>query len=114
MNIQEQVKKWVLLDNQNKKINDQLKLIRSEKNELSANIFEYFNNKEIKNPNIKISDGKLNITNIKQANIISYKFLEECFDDFFDTNKDMADELLQFIKNKRNYTTNKIIKRTYN
>ena len=113
MNLEENIKKWVILDNQQKKINDQVKKLRDEKNEISTKIFSYCNENNITSPTINISDGKLNFVNFKQANIISYKFLEDCFKSYF-SNDNQAEELLNFIKEKRTYTNTQTIKRFYN
>ena len=113
MNLEDNIKKWVLLDNQQKKINEQVKKLRDEKNELSENIFDYCNKNNITSPTINISDGRLSFANTKQANIISYKFLEDCFKIYFD-NERQVEELMTLIKEKRTYTNNKVIKRIYN
>tara|TARA_B100001093_G_C26663707_1_gene943040 strand:- start:523 stop:867 length:345 start_codon:yes stop_codon:yes gene_type:complete len=113
MNLEENIKKWVTLDNQQKKINDEVKKLRDEKNEISKNIFNYCSENNIESPTINISDGKLNFVNQKQANIMSYKFLEDCFKLYFSDER-QAEELLTFIKEKRIYTNSLSIKRFYN
>ena len=49
----------------------------------------------------------------KTANVISYKFLEDCFKEYFNNEKD-SQQLIEFIKSKRSYTMSSSIKRTYN
>jgi hypothetical protein len=76
----------------------------------------------MKYPLINISDGRLILTQLKQQNIMSYKFLEDCFKEFFKDydnsdpvrNELIRNELIELIKSKRSFKTNNIIKRSYN
>lgn len=114
--IQNGIKRWVVLDNQYKKLYSQISLLRKEKNVIEDHIFNYYDFKNSKYPLINISDGKLSLTHLKQCNMLSYKFLEDCFKEFFkdyENNKSIENELIEFIKSKRTFKTNNIIKRSY-
>lgn len=113
MSLEENIKKWVVLDNQHKRLNEQVKELKEEKNYLSCNIITNFSDKNIKSPIIKISDGKLNLIETQHANVISFKFLLDCFKEYFDDVIE-ANKLLNFVKNKRTYTNISSIKRIYN
>ena len=113
MDLQENIKRWVKLDNDSKKLAQSIKELREEKNNISSNLFDYFSNNNMKPPNVNISDGKLGFVEVNTANVLTYKFLEECLNEHFDdTSK--TKELLEFIKSKRSYSKNKIIRRVYN
>lgn len=113
MSLEKNIQNWVILDNKQKILSEQLKSIRDKKNEITCTITDYYISNNITAPTIKISDGKLNLTEMKVANILSYKFLEDCFDEYFE-NSEKSKELLAFIKNKRSYTVTNTIKRLYN
>ena len=116
LDIQNGIKKWVGLDNQYKKLYAQISQIREEKNNIEESIFNYYNLKNCNYPLINISDGKLILTQLKQYNVLSYKFLEDCFKEFFkdyENGKSIENELIDFIKSKRTFKTNNSIKRTY-
>jgi len=116
MNIEDSIKKWVVLDTQHKKLNSQITKVRDEKNDLTKDIITYYDSKNAKYPNINISDGKLSFIQQNQANALSLKFLEQCFDEFFknyDTNS-IKEELIEFIKSKRTHNITTNIKRVYN
>lgn len=113
MDLQENIKRWVKLDNESKKLAQSMKELREEKNSISSNLFDYFSNNNMKPPNVNISDGKLSFVEINSANVLTYKFLEECLNEFFDETS-QTKELLEFIKSKRTYTKNKTIRRVYN
>jgi len=116
MNIEDSIKKWVVLDNQHKKLNNQIAKFRDEKNSLTKNIISYYDSKNANYPNINISDGKLSFIEQKQTNPLSLKFLEQCFEEFFENydSGSIKDELIEFIKSKRTHTISKNIRRVYN
>lgn len=116
LDIQSSIKKWVALDNQYKKLYSQISLLREEKNNIEENIFNYYDSKNASYPLINISDGRLSLAQFKQYNVLSYKFLEDCFKEFFkdyENSKSIEKELIEFIKSKRTFKTNNLIKRTY-
>ena len=116
LDIQSSIKKWVALDNQYKKLYSQISLLREEKNNIEEHIFNYYDSKNASYPLINISDGRLSLAQFKQYNVLSYKFLEDCFKEFFkdyENNKSIEKELIEFIKSKRTFKTNNLIKRTY-
>ena len=113
MSIEDKIKKWVVLDNNCRKYNDEIKKMREEKNNLCNDLVNYFEEKNVKFPNINISDGKLNLAQTNVANPITLKFLENCFKEYFE-DIDESNELLEFIKSKRNYNKSVYIRRIYN
>ena len=112
MDLQENIKRWVKLDNDSKKLAQSMKELREEKNNISTDLFDYFSNNNMKPPNVNISDGKLGFVEVNTANVLSFKFLEDCFNEYFDETSKTKD-LLDFIKSKRTYSKNKTIKRLY-
>lgn len=121
MSIEDKIKRWVVLDNQAKQLISQIQLLKDEKEELTNHLIEHFDNANKKYPIINISDGKLNFIQVKQPNGLSYKFLEQCFIEYFSRtgnsatgNSATVKSLLDYIKSKRTYTINKTIKRVYN
>tara|TARA_B100000780_G_scaffold61095_1_gene39312 strand:- start:907 stop:1254 length:348 start_codon:yes stop_codon:yes gene_type:complete len=113
MSLEENIKNWVVLDNLHKKLNAQVKEIRDKKTDLTGNIITNFSEKNIDSPIIKISDGKLSLIETQHANVISFKFLLDCFNEYFTDEKD-GTKLLDFIKSRRKFTNVSSIKRIYN
>ena len=113
MSLEENIKRWVVLDNQQKKLNEQVKELREKKNDLTGCIITDFSDKNIKSPIIKISDGRLNLIETQHANVMSFKFLLDSFKEYFDDEKE-ANKLLDFVKSKRTFTNVSSIKRIYN
>ena len=113
MGFEEDIKNWVQLDNENKKINDQLKHIKNNKSELENNINLYIQRNNLTNATIKISDGLLKFTQSNYTKPLTFKYVKECLADLI-TDVDQVNEIMEFIKNKRNIKINNEIKRIYN
>jgi len=116
MSVEEKIKRWVVLDNQIKQLISQIQLLKDEKNDLTNSLIEHFDKLNKNYPIININDGKLSFIQVKQPNALSYKFLEQCFADYFKNNKTDSNNklLLEYIKSNRTYSINKTIKRVYN
>lgn len=111
MSLENSIKDWVRLDNKHSELNNELKKLRDNKNECSNDIINFFELKHIENPTINITGGKINLVDQKTSNPMSYKFLEDCFKEYFKNNDEKCEELLNFIKSKRIYSNNKNLKR---
>ena len=114
MTFQDDIKKYVNLDNEIKEITDRLKHLRKEKSIYNEKIINYIQNNNLEEATIKINDGKLNFSNIQQHQILTFKYLELCFIKFFKNQPDVSKLLLKFIKNERDIKYIKEIKRSYN
>ncbi len=113
MDLQKIIKDWVSIDNRYKKLLDDSKLIRNEKKDLNNKIFSYFNNNNYTTlPKINISDGKLEFVEQKQYDILTYTYLQKCLNEYLNDPEEVKNIML-YIKKNRDYSINKLIKRTY-
>ena len=70
MSLEENVKKWVLLDNNIKQLNDQIKSLKQEKSSHNNDILRYISSNNLDNATIKINNGKLKFRMKYPINII--------------------------------------------
>ena len=111
----EDIKKWAILDKKisivKEEYNLKLKDYKDEKYSLESQLIKFMEDNELKDSIIKLPDGqiKYNETNISQP--ITYKFLKEIFTELYGGNDEKAEEILKFIKQKRE--TKKNIKLVY-
>ena len=112
-NFQENIQGWVSLDNKIKKMNQQLKTLRNEKNELMYNIFDYAQENNLQNAIIEITDGKLKFQQSKSSSPLTFKFVERCLNDVI-PNEKQVEQIIQYIKEKREFRYTSEIKRIYN
>tara|TARA_Y100000991_G_C21938522_1_gene334146 strand:+ start:753 stop:1106 length:354 start_codon:yes stop_codon:yes gene_type:complete len=111
----EGIKKWVMLEkkitNIKEEYNLKLKDYKDKKDNLENELTKFMKENELTDSIIKLPDGKIkyNETNISQP--ITYKFLKEIFTELYTGNNDKADEVINFIKQRRE--TKKNIKLVY-
>ena len=109
---QKNIQNWVTLDNQIKTLTHEAKDLRSERNQLTNNIFTYAENNNLENAVIQISDGKLKFQNVKQKSPLTFKLVKEVLDECIN-NEEHVKAIIEAIKNKRETKYSYDIKRTY-
>ena len=110
MSLEENIKKWVLLDNDIHNLSQKIKNLKNEKSTYNDQIIEYITQQNLHQATIKISDGKLKFIDTNQSQALSYKFIYECLESYLNNEKE-ALNIMKFIKNKRNIKTTTEIKR---
>ena len=111
-NFQEDIKQWVSIDNQLKKLNLQCKMLRQEKKEKEYNIFNYAEDNSLQNAIIEITDGKLKFQQSKTTSPLTFKFLENCLKECIH-NEEQVKTIIKFIKQKRETKYENRISRSY-
>ena len=112
MSFENNIQKWVSIDNEIKRLNEKLKGLRDEKNGLNTQIIAYVNTNNLNDSQIGISDGKLRFASTKVAQPLTFKYLEDTLSQIIQ-NKDQVSLILNHLKNKRITKTIPEIKRYY-
>jgi hypothetical protein len=113
MSLEENIKKWVSIDNQLKTLNDKVKELRETKNNTEEIILEYVETKKMNNATINISDGKLKFISTKQTAPLTLKYVEECLSECI-KNEEQVTIIMNHIKESREVKYTPDIKRIYN
>ena len=113
MNFESQLQQWVAVDNQIKKLNEQVKELREKRNTLTENITSHASNNNLSNATIQISDGKLKFANTKVAEPLTYKYLEKSLGEII-KNPSQITIIMDTLKQKRSFKVVPEIKRVYN
>ena len=108
----EQIKTWVHLDNKVKTLHDELRDIRGKRNDIGTNIYKYASENNLDHAVIQISDGKLKFQNTRSTQALTLKFIKECLDECLGNSVD-TNEIMEFIKSKREIKYTNDIKRFY-
>jgi len=111
MSFEENIRKWIQIDNEIKEKTLNIKQLRLEREQYNENILEYIAENHLDNATIKIGDGKLRFIDSKYPQPLTYKFICEALCEYFEDDEETVGEILQFIKSKRNIKTVKEIKR---
>ena len=97
MSFEEKIQQWVTIDNKIKRYNDELKLLRNDRNNISDTIHEYVEQNKLNNATIKISDGMLKFQSMKITSSLTLKFIETCLNDCIES-EDNVKEIMNYIK----------------
>ena len=95
----QQIKQWVTLDNELRLLNERVKELRQERQEINTNIISYVNNHELNTSTIQLSDGCLKFTNNKTYTPLTFAFIEQCMKEIIPENT--VHTIIQHIKDKR-------------
>lgn len=116
-NVVESVKSWVRLDNKIKTLSDEIKGLREERKSSEQSIMVWADGlmQQGQKPSININDGRLRVVETKQAAPISLKYIQErltaCLGE---ANHMKIDQIMQDIKDNREYKIVQEVKRVYN
>jgi len=109
----ENIKQWVLLDNQLVEMRNKSKEMRERKNNLTDNLYNHAEQNNLETATIQISDGILKFQQLKQTSPLTFRFLEECLNDCLG-DEEKVKNIIKYVKSKRCEKISYIIKRTYN
>lgn len=112
MKFEDNIKKWVHLDNQLKLVNDKVKEIKKEKDTIEEEIIQYIDTNQLNNATAKINGGKLKFVETKQVSPLTLKYIKECLCECIE-NQQQVELILNYIKDNREIKYSKDIKRTY-
>ena len=109
--LQKNLFQWSKLDKELKELNKQCSEIRKKKEKLQSKICPLIQSEQLEDNIFSIPSLHTNICYKQQktSESMSYKFLEEKFNDFFDT-PDKAAILLQYIKDNRKQEITHVLK----
>jgi hypothetical protein len=113
MSFEENIKKWVAIDNQIKSLNEQTKKLREEKNSAEETIMNYVETNQLSNATINITNGKLRFVNTKQTAPLTLKYVEDCLQKCI-VNHTQVKQIMKVIKDSREVNYSADIKRYTN
>ena len=113
MSFENQIQQWVQIDNQVRKLNDQIKELRDKRNNLEEGIISYASSNNLSNATVKISDGRLKFSNTRIPEPLTFKYLEKALGEVI-KNESQVKLIMEHIKNKREVKTIPEIKRFSN
>jgi septal ring factor EnvC (AmiA/AmiB activator) len=108
------IKTWVGIDDQLRQLNDQVKSLRNQKSETTSFIMKLVKNTTYEKAIINITDGRLKFVEVKQAQSITFKYLEDCLTKCLPEAPDKVEEIMNYVKTHREVKTTPDIKRTFN
>ena len=100
MSFEENIKQWVLLDNQLKILNEKAKEIREKRSSVNENIQTIVQKNNLLNKSVQISDGNLKFVNTRVTAPLTYKYLETSLGEII-KNETQVKQIINYLKENR-------------
>jgi len=100
MSFEENIKQWVLLDNQLKILNEKAKEIREKRSSVNENIQTIVQKNNLINKSVQISDGNLKFVNTRVPAPLTYKYLETSLGEII-KNETQVKQIINYLKENR-------------
>jgi hypothetical protein len=113
MSFENKVQQWVQLDNQLKKLNEQVKQLRDQRNSLETNLTSYAKTNNMSDSTIKINNDRLKFVDTKVPEPLTFKYLERTLGEII-KNESQVQLIMEHIKQKRSIKVVPEIKRFSN
>lgn len=106
----ENVKKWSLIESKLKTINEHAKKLREAKTNLSESICQYMSENNLADKKIAIPEGELKMVEKKEYTPLTFSYIELCLDNIID-NKGQVESIMEYIREQRELTISKELRR---
>ncbi len=113
MSFDTKVQQWVQLDNELKKLNDQVKHLREQRNALEINLTSYAKNNNMTHSTIQLNKDKLKFVETKVPEPLTFKYLEKTLGEII-KDETKVQLIMEHIKQKRSVKIVPEIKRFSN
>ena len=100
MSFENKIQQWVQIDNQVKKLNEQIKQLRDQRNSLETNLTNYVKSNNMSDKTIKIENDKLKFVDTKVPEPLTFKYLEKTLGEII-KNETQVQLIMEHIKQKR-------------
>jgi len=108
----ENVQKWVLIDNQLKQYNEQIRKLREYRGCLTQGIHTYINDNHLENISIGISDGELKLIEKRDYTPLTFTYIKTCLTKIMN-DQSQVDRILVYLRENREIKTSADIRRIH-
>jgi hypothetical protein len=113
MSFENKVQQWVQLDNQLKKLNEEVRQLRDQRNSLETNLTSYAKTNNMSDSTIKVNNDRLKFVDTKVQEPLTFKYLEKTLGEII-KNESQVHVIMEHIKQKRSVKIVPEIKRFSN
>ena len=103
------LKEWIMLTQQIDKINQQLKNFKDKKTTLESKLIPYMETNNLSSKALQYQNKKIYITNDKTYTNLSYKYIKQHMNEYFNNDEELVEKFIEHLKSKRNVSNNKTI-----
>jgi|TARA_B110000114_G_scaffold179833_1_gene214773 hypothetical protein len=109
---QENIKRWVIMDNEIKNMTDTLKNMKNQRSEISDTIMDYVETEKLNSTTININNGSLKFGTSRQNTSLTMTYVKSCLEKCIPEEDDVT-AIMDVIKNSREVKISNEIKRSY-
>jgi hypothetical protein len=109
---QENIKRWVTMDNEIKNVTDTLKTMKTQRSEISDTILDYVESENLNSTTININNGSLKFGTSRQSTGLTLTYIKSCLEKCI-PEEDDVNAIMDVIKNSRDVKISSEIKRSY-
>lgn len=95
-----EIRNWILIDDQIKKLNEEIKNLRDERNKIETNVTNYAKNNNMTNTIVKINNERLKFVDTKIPEPLTFRYLEKTLGEII-KNESQVKLIMEHIKQKR-------------
>ncbi len=110
MSFENKIQEWVQIDNQLKKLNEEIKQLRDQRNNIESNLTIYAKTNNMADKTFKVNNDKLKFVETKVPEPLTFKYLEKTLGEII-KNESQVRLIMEHIKQKRNIKVVPEIKR---
>uniref|UniRef100_A0A6C0B2W7 Uncharacterized protein n=1 Tax=viral metagenome TaxID=1070528 RepID=A0A6C0B2W7_9ZZZZ len=100
----ENIKKWSLVEEKLKSINEHTKKLRTIKNELNKDITQYMNENNLTNKKINLPAGEVRLIEKKEYGTLSFSYIELCLENII-ADKEQIQFIINYLREQRDVST---------
>ena len=101
MSFENKIQEWVQIDNRLKKLNEEIKQLRDQRNSIESNLTIYAKSNNMEDKTFKINNDKLKFVETKVPEPLTFKYLEKTLGEII-KNDSQVRLIMEHIKQKRN------------
>lgn len=100
LSIDYQLKQWIVLDNQIKKITEQLYELREERQRMGDHLFKSATNNNLVNTTFQSGDERVKFTNTRVSSQLTFKYVEKSLGNII-KNEGQVKQIIEYLKTNR-------------
>ncbi len=100
MSFENKLQQWIQLDNQLKKLNEEVKQLREQRNTIETNLTTYSKTNNMSDTTIRVNNDRVKFVDTKVQEPLTFKYLEKSLGEII-KNESQVQLIMDHIKQKR-------------
>lgn len=110
--LEKNMRQWTILDNKIRDLNQEIKVARSQKNEIGSAVCEFMKTRGLENKKIDIGNSVVSIYEKNEYSSLTYGYIEKCLGEII-PEKDKVALIIKQLKDKREIKKSSDLRRRF-